>query len=195
MRLQPQHLATAERRVRIEQIQIAVETDLAMPSDQAIVKCRWLRTACIPLVEWQALVRALEQPAAAADPRLSTADARVRHSAEIDGLLVQWLSNVSADGMAERLQRAGVCAHVSWNTADIARDPHLRNRGVTREVSGPDIPTRVAVGAPVRFSKTTEVGIRRLTPALGEDEDYVFGELLGLSSAQRADLEQREVIL
>ena len=40
-----------------------------------------------------------------------------------------------------------------------------------------------------------DVGIRRLTPALGEDEDYVFGELLGLSSAQRADLERREVIL
>jgi hypothetical protein len=27
------------------------------------------------------------------------------------------------------------------------------------------------------------------------DEDYVFGELLGLSAAQRAGLEAREVIL
>jgi benzylsuccinate CoA-transferase BbsF subunit len=34
-----------------------------------------------------------------------------------------------------------------------------------------------------------------LTPALGQDEDYVFGELLGLTAAQRADLERREVIL
>ncbi|MFC4312613.1 CaiB/BaiF CoA transferase family protein [Steroidobacter flavus] len=156
---------------------------------------RWLTLAVRNDEEWQALVRALEQPAASADPRFATAEARVRHSAELDALLVKWLENASADSMAERLQRAGVCAHVSWNTADIARDPHLRDRGVTREVSGPDIPTRVAVGAPVRFSKTTDVGIRRLTPALGEDEDYVFGELLGLSSAQRADLEQREVIL
>jgi benzylsuccinate CoA-transferase BbsF subunit len=47
----------------------------------------------------------------------------------------------------------------------------------------------------VRFSKTHGVGIRRLTPTLGQDEAYVFGELLGLSSAQRADLEAREVIL
>jgi crotonobetainyl-CoA:carnitine CoA-transferase CaiB-like acyl-CoA transferase len=156
---------------------------------------RWLTLAIRNDEEWQALVRALEQPSAAADPRFSTAAARVHHSAELDTVLIQWLANASADSMAERLQRAGVCAHVSWNTADIARDPHLRERGVTREVSGPDIPTRVAVGAPVRFSKTTAVGIRRLTPALGEDEDYVFGELLGLSSTQRADLERREVIL
>jgi len=32
-------------------------------------------------------------------------------------------------------------------------------------------------------------------PSLGQDEDYVFGELLGLTAAQRADLESREVIL
>jgi len=34
-----------------------------------------------------------------------------------------------------------------------------------------------------------------LTPKLGQDEDYVFGELLGLTCEQRADLERREVIL
>jgi benzylsuccinate CoA-transferase BbsF subunit len=53
----------------------------------------------------------------------------------------------------------------------------------------------LAVGAPARFSKTNEVGIRSLTPALGQDEEYVFGELLGLNSASRADFEARGVIL
>jgi hypothetical protein len=51
------------------------------------------------------------------------------------------------------------------------------------------------VGAPVRFSKTSEVGIRRLTPELGQDEDHVYGELLGLSRAEREALQAREVIL
>jgi crotonobetainyl-CoA:carnitine CoA-transferase CaiB-like acyl-CoA transferase len=78
---------------------------------------------------------------------------------------------------------------------DIATDPHLRERGAVTEVSAPDIPARLAVGAPARFGRTDDVGIRRLTPTLGQDEDYVFGELLGLSGAQRADLEAREIIL
>ena len=156
---------------------------------------RWLTLAVRNDVEWQALVRELGQPEAASDPRFATAEARIRHHNELDVLLTKCLAARDADATAERLQRAGVCAHASWSMLDIARDPHLRARGTTTEVSAPGIPPRLAVGAPARFSKTQEVGIRRLTPRLGQDEDYVFGELLGLSSAQRADLERREVIL
>jgi crotonobetainyl-CoA:carnitine CoA-transferase CaiB-like acyl-CoA transferase len=155
----------------------------------------WLTLAVRNDAEWQALVRELDQSAASSDPRFATGAARLRHRDELDVLLTHWLAACNADATAERLQSAGVCAHVSWSMLDIARDPHLRARGATTEVSAPDIPPRLAVGAPARFSKTDEVGIRRLTPALGEDEDYVFGELLGLSSARRADLERREVIL
>ncbi len=156
---------------------------------------RWLTLAVRSDQEWRALARELEQPAASCDPRFATADARLRHGGELDALLRQWLRTQSADALAERLQRAGVCAHVSWSMADIAGDAHLRARGATTEVTASDIAPRLAVGAPARFSKTPQVGIRRLTPALGQDEDYVFGELLGLSSAQRADLERREIIL
>jgi crotonobetainyl-CoA:carnitine CoA-transferase CaiB-like acyl-CoA transferase len=129
------------------------------------------------------------------DARFTHGDGRLRHHDALDVLLTQWLAACDADSTAERLQRAGVCAHVSWSMLDIARDPHLRSRGTTTQVSAPGIAPRLAVGAPARFSKTDEVGIRRLTPALGQDEEYVFGELLGLSSTQRADLESREVIL
>lgn len=156
---------------------------------------RWLTLAVRSDAEWRALARELNQSAAASDPRFATAQARLRHRDALDALLVQWLAERDADTTAERLQSAGVCAHVSWSMQDIAGDPHLRARGATTEVSAPNIPPRLAVGAPARFSKTREVGIRRLTPALGQDEPYVFGELLGLSSAQRADLEAREVIL
>jgi len=156
---------------------------------------RWLTLAVRSDAEWQVLVRELNQSAASSDPRFATADARLRYRDELDALLTEWLAVCNADVTAERLQRAGVCAHVSWSMEDIARDPHLRARGATVEVSASDVPPRLAVGAPARFSKTHDVGIRRLTPALGQDEDYVFGELLGLSSAQRADLERREVIL
>ena len=155
---------------------------------------RWLTLAVRSDAEWQVLVREMDQPAVGVDPRFATSEARLRHRDELDALLRRWLSESEADATAERLQAAGVCAHVSWNMQDIACDRHLRERGATTEVAAPDIPPRLAVGAPARFSKTHEVGIRRLTPALGQDEDYVFGELLGLSCSQRADLQEREVI-
>jgi len=156
---------------------------------------RWLTLAIRNDAEWQALTRELGQAAAASDPRFATTDARLSYRDELNRQLTIWLSDQDADTTAVRLQRAGVCAHVSWNMQDIASDEHLRARGATVEVSDPNIPPRLAVGAPARFSKTNDVGITRLTPALGQDEDYVFGELLGLSKGQRAELEQREVIL
>jgi crotonobetainyl-CoA:carnitine CoA-transferase CaiB-like acyl-CoA transferase len=156
---------------------------------------RWLTLAVRNDAEWQALVRALDQSESSSDLRFATAEARVRNRDALDALLTRWLSTCNAEATAERLQRAGVCAHISWSMQDIAADTHLRARGATTEVSAPGIPPRLAVGAPARFSKTNEVGIRRLTPALGQDEEYVFGELLGLSMAQRAELERREVIL
>ena len=156
---------------------------------------RWLTLAVRSDAEWHALLRELDHSEAASDPRFATAEGRLRHHNELDLLLTKCLAARDADATAERLQRAGVCAHVSWSMLDVARDPHLRARATTTEVSAPGIPPRLAVGAPARFSKSRDVGIRRLTPRLGQDEDYVFGELLGLSSAQRADLEAREVIL
>ena len=154
---------------------------------------RWLTIAVRNDAEWAALVRGLGQ--VDGDSRFATMPLRLRHHEELDRLLTQWLAHLDADETAVRLQQAGVCAHVSWTMEDIACDPHLRERGAVTEVSAPDIPRRLAVGAPARFSRTDDVGIRRLKPTLGQDEDYVFGELLGLSAAQRADLEAREVIL
>jgi crotonobetainyl-CoA:carnitine CoA-transferase CaiB-like acyl-CoA transferase len=156
---------------------------------------RWLTLAVRNDSEWQTLAGVLGHREAASDPRFATAAGRLRWGDELDLLVTRWLADCNADATAERLQAAGVCAHVSWNTQDIACDAHLRTRGATIQVSGPDIPPRQAVGAPARFSRTSAVGISRLTPALGQDEEYVFGELLGLSSAQRAELQRREVIL
>lgn len=154
---------------------------------------RWLTLAVRDDTEWRALAHTLGQ--GNGGERYATAALRRERRAELDQALTQWLKTCDAEATAQRLQQAGVCAHVSWTMQDVASDPHLQARGAVTPVQAPDIAPRLAVGAPARFSGSDQVGIRRLTPALGQDEDYVFGQLLGLSTAQRADLEAREVIL
>jgi nicotinamidase-related amidase len=97
---------------------------------------RWLTLAVRNDAEWQALGASwINRPPRATralpPPRLACgiATSSMRCS--------QWLAACKADATAERLQRAGVCAHVSWSMQDIARDPHLRARGATTEVSAP----------------------------------------------------------
>ncbi len=108
--------------------------------------------------------------------------------------LITWAATREANAAAEELQAAGIAAHASWTTPEIAADPHLQARGAIQPVSEPDGKTRAAVGVPMRLSKGAEIGIHRGTPRLGEDEDHVFGELLGLSRAERDTLEAAEVI-
>ncbi|RYF74286.1 MAG: CoA transferase [Comamonadaceae bacterium] len=153
---------------------------------------RWLTLAVREDAQWLALQRVLGQRTS--DPRFATAAGRRTHRAALDALVGTWLAHTDADGLAAQLQAAGVAAHVSWTMQDIAIDTHLRERGAVVEVGSEDVPTRLAVGAPARYSRTDDVGIRRLTPTLGQDEEYVYGELLGLDSAARKELESREVI-
>ncbi|WP_321946312.1 CoA transferase [Paraburkholderia sp. J10-1] len=153
---------------------------------------RWLTLAVRDDAAWRALARVAGWPED--DPDYATGSMRLARREALDARVAAWLAGCDADRIAEALQREGVCAHVSWTMQDIACDPHLRARGAIVDVSAPDLPARAAVGAPARFSRTSDVGIRSLTPALGQDEDYVFGELLALSRAQRDDLEAREII-
>jgi crotonobetainyl-CoA:carnitine CoA-transferase CaiB-like acyl-CoA transferase len=111
-----------------------------------------------------------------------------------DAAISAWTRAREANAAAEELQAAGVAAHASWTTPEIAADPHLRERGAIVEVAEPDGTPRAAVGVPMRLSKGAEIGIDRGTPALGEHEDYVYGELLGMSRAERQALEAAEVI-
>jgi len=155
---------------------------------------RWLTVAVRNDEEWIALLAVLGQEKYANDARFATVNARRENSVQLDELMTQWLSSCNAEQTVAALQETGVCAHVSWSTQDIANDTHLHARGALVNVDDPSNPDRLAVASPARFSKAGGVGIRRGTPDLGQDEDYVFGEMLGLTAAERADLEAREVI-
>ena len=153
---------------------------------------RWITLAIKDNQQWADFLKIVEHRCD--DPRLSTVEGRLLHRDQVDQMVSDWLLKQNADELVTRLQRKGISAHVSWNTLDVAADKHLQERNALQRVSAPGIPERLAVGSPARFSSSPDVGIRRLTPELGQDEEYVFGQLLGMGSAQRAELEERGII-
>ncbi|MFV8817524.1 CaiB/BaiF CoA transferase family protein [Haliea sp. E17] len=155
---------------------------------------RWLSIAVRNDAEWHKLLEVLDVAVETVRPEFSSAHGRRENRESLDRQMSQWLSHFDADNLAGKLQAVGVCAQVSLNMQDIADDEHLHQRGTLVSVDDPSVDRRFAVGFPARFSKTGAVGIHRGTPELGQDEDYVFGELLGMNRDARADLEAREVI-
>ncbi|MEO6091629.1 MAG: CoA transferase [Novosphingobium sp.] len=150
----------------------------------------WLAIAVSGDEQWRALAALI----GCDDPRFDSEAGRKAHADQLDTIVARWTSTRDANAAAEALQAAGIAAHASWTTPEIAADPHLQARGaiVTVEESGGK--ERAAVGVPMRLSKGPEIGIHRGTPALGEDEDYVYGELLGMTRGERRALEEAEVI-
>ncbi|MFA7601922.1 MAG: CoA transferase [Novosphingobium sp.] len=153
---------------------------------------RWVSLAVADDAEWRAFAAILGFDPA--DPRFARAAERHANRAALEPIVSAWTAARPAGETAELLQRAGIAAHASWTTPEIAGDPHLRARGAICEVAEPDGKLRAAVGVPMRLSKGPDIGIHRGTPKLGEAEDYVYGELLGLGRDERTALEEGEVI-
>ncbi|MCB2074574.1 MAG: CoA transferase [Novosphingobium sp.] len=155
---------------------------------------RWISIAVRSDEEWRALAGLIGGETLIADARFSGVASRLANAAELDRIVSEWTATQDANEASERLQQAGVAAHASWTTPEIAADPHLHARKAIVDVAEPDGTIRAAVGVPMRLSKGEEIGIHRGTPKLGEHEDYVYGELLGLTDARRRELEDAEVI-
>jgi crotonobetainyl-CoA:carnitine CoA-transferase CaiB-like acyl-CoA transferase len=155
---------------------------------------RWVSIAVKDDAEWRALAKVIGAPELGQDQRFATAVARRGQRQALDAIVSAWTKVQDANAAAQALQAAGVPAHASWTAGEIVEDPHLRQRHAIVEVAEPDGKARAAVGAPVRLSKCDGIGIDRGTPKLGEHEEYVFGELLGLSRAERQALEDEGVI-
>ncbi|MFW6126435.1 MAG: CaiB/BaiF CoA transferase family protein [Chloroflexota bacterium] len=140
---------------------------------------RWVSIAVASDEEWYALCEAAGRPEWAADLRFSTAENRHRNQQELDGLLGGWTAGYTDYEVTEVLQRAGVAAFPSLARQDLPRDPHLAERHALAEVHHPEAGTGTYLSPPWRMSDTP-AEITGHAPLLGQDNEYVFCDLLGM---------------
>jgi len=139
----------------------------------------WVSIAVATEEEWQALCHTMGDPAWVKDEKFSDAYRRWQNQEELDRLIGEWTINYSPTEVMEKLQKVGVAAVPSFSGLELFQDPHLKERGFAKEVQHPAIGKRLVVNAPWKFS-ATPAEVSRYGPLLGEHNQYVFGELLGL---------------
>ena len=142
---------------------------------------RWCTIAVLGEPQWRRFCEIVEEPGWAADPRFATLEARLEHADELDRRIEGWTSAREPYEVMVRLQEAGIAAGVAQTAQDLfEHDPQLAERGFFEEVEHFEKGTEIATGVPLGLTgtpgRTTRSGV-----ALGQDNDYVFGELLGLS--------------
>ena len=154
---------------------------------------RWLAIACRDQVDWQALSEVVAD-AWVEERRFSTLEDRLRHEDDLDRLLSDWTRKRDPFDSASALRAAGVPATAVQKPEDrIDKDPSTEAWGLWPTVTHSAMGEVRADGLPVHLSQT-DWEIRRGAPCLGEHNDRVFGEVLGLSEREIAELRREGVI-
>jgi formyl-CoA transferase len=94
--------------------------------------------------------------------------------------------------MVNEFCQAGLAAAPSRDWRDLYADPHLRERNAFIKVNHPEIGPLELVGVPWHMSDYQAPAQR--APLLGEHNEYVLREILGLSEKQVAELREKDVI-
>jgi crotonobetainyl-CoA:carnitine CoA-transferase CaiB-like acyl-CoA transferase len=155
---------------------------------------RWVAIAVFNDTQWRGLVQAMGQPAWTVDPRLETQDGRFANQDLLDGHLAAWTSGRDAYEIMQTLQAEGVPSGAVQNAEDLnERDPQTADRGVFFEMDHPVIGPARFEGTPIHFSSMKQDNWRS-APLLGEDNDFVFKQIVGLSDSEYDQLQAAAVI-
>ena len=158
----------------------------------------WIAIAVQTDEQWRALAAAFGSPAWAADLRFATAADRKANEDELDRALAESTRNEERYDLMGRLQQRDVPAAVVQTAADrCERDQQLKERGYFVKLPHSEIGTWPVEGFPAKFgTMPVQVGglPGRGAPIMGEDNDYVYGTLLGLTPGEIATLKEEWVI-
>ncbi len=142
---------------------------------------------------WRQLVKAMDREDLLTNQKFNTYLARIKNQDELYEIIGDWVRKKTVEEVIQILDDAGVPCEKLNTIADLAVDPHLRERESVLEIEDPML-GKVLIPGIVPKLKNFPGSIRFLGPGLGEYNQEIYGEFLGLSEEEIKNLEENEVI-
>ena len=141
---------------------------------------QWVAIAVDGGAQFAAFAAAIGQPELAADPRFADHERRKANEDQLDAIIAEWTKPRDRWAIAEQLQAAGVAASPVEDLRDMMElDEHFKGHyQYLRQPTAPDFPIAVD-GETIRFTHEDDRILDR-APTLGEHNEYVLRDLLGL---------------
>jgi crotonobetainyl-CoA:carnitine CoA-transferase CaiB-like acyl-CoA transferase len=159
---------------------------------------RWIAIACFDDNEWHTLAKVAGHPEWTADARFLALEDRLAHQDELDQVIASWTAAEERYDLMHALQKEGIAAGVCQTAEDrVDHDPQLAELQWLTEVTGTKIGRWPVAELSVKMSETpTYIGgpVDRGAPNYGEDNEYVYGEILGMSTREISQLADDGVI-
>ena len=153
----------------------------------------WIALAVDGQEEWQSLCKLMGNPDWTEKEAFRDELSRWKNQEELDKYLAEWTRRYGAYELAALLQKAGIAATPSFSTKQLTHDKHINARGFFKKPHHPVLGDKLLAGLPIRFSDYG-AGNYHTPPLLGEHNDYVFGQLLGLSKDEILRLTAEKVL-
>ncbi|HTY55042.1 MAG TPA: CoA transferase [Candidatus Binataceae bacterium] len=153
----------------------------------------WIAISIGTQTEWQNLVEVMGKPDWAAAETFATPLNRYRNRKALNDLVAQWTSSQDKDHLARELQAKKVSAAPVRTPSEQLGDPQLEATSFFQFVERRYCGRQPYPSFPVRFDGTYP-RIHRAGPTVGEDNHYVFTELLGLNASELERLRKAGVI-
>ena len=151
---------------------------------------RWVNITLFDEGDWTAFCGALGDPDWSLDERFSTHSGRYENQGALDTYISEWTRKCGHYEVMNILQNVGVAAGPVMDQRDAFEDPHLHERGVFEEIYHEDVEgSHLYVGAPYRMSDMS-IRIRRGPVRLGQDNEYVYKQVIDVSDNEYAELER-----
>ena len=98
----------------------------------------------------------------------------------LDTAIAEWTRSLQAEELMQQLQEAGVAAGVVQTPEDLRNDPQLEHREHYWMLDHPTMGHRAYDGPSFRLSETP-AELTKAAPLLGEDNEYVYKDIVGMS--------------
>ncbi len=143
---------------------------------------------------WQRLAQAMGRPELGQDPRFATHIARGENQTEIDALIDAWTQTLTIEEVETLMTRHSIPAGRVYRAPDMVADPHFQAREALIDVPTERFGPLKMQGVFPKLSATPG-SVRRPAPSIvGQHNAEIYGDLLGLSGEELADLSARGVI-
>lgn len=156
-------------------------------------KDRWIAIAVSNETEWHALCNIIGRSEFAKDPDLNDAEIRRSRSDEIDEAISAWSKSKGDYEAMLTLQNVGIAAGPSLDSERVYKDPQLRAQGFYTTLKTSDGVTRDLPGLGWKFDGGPESDVRP-APVIGQHNDYVYHELMGLPESEINTLIDEQII-
>lgn len=164
------------------------------PYDSFITKDGSVIIGCGNDKLWKLMTEEMGQPELADNPKFKLVKDRVANHVEVKEIVEAWTKDQTVDEVADRLTKAGVPSCPIMTIDRIVKDPHIVGaRKMFIDVEHPVAGHTTLTGDQIKF-KDWDQDIRMPAPTLGQHNEEVYGELLGLDEKQIESLKEQQIL-